>query len=147
MPEHFLSPLILRLDLEAENPHRAVVLLAQALATALALPGGIVTGFYTQRQAGVGYGVALPHARLPGLSQPAAAFARLRAPLDFQAADGRTCDLMYLLLWPEGSEPLKALARAARFFRDERVREALRSAPSESALRAVFPAAAQANAA
>lgn len=147
MAEAFYPPLIVRADLEVDSPQRVVMQLAQALAARLALPGGIVAEIQTHRQAGVGHGVALPHARAPGLSQPAAAFARLHAPLDFHAADGRNCDLVYLLLWPEGSEPLKALARAARFFREDGVRAALRAAPSEAALRAVFPTPAQANAA
>lgn len=94
------------------------------------------------------HGVAFPHVRLVGLSGPAAAFARLRAPLDFEAADGRPCDLVYLLASPlSEAEHLKALARTARFFRHETVRAALRNAQTEDELRSVFQASPRANAA
>ena len=38
---------------------------------------------------GVGAGVAIPHAKLAGLSKPSAVFARLREPIEFDAVDGR----------------------------------------------------------
>lgn len=84
-------------------------------------------------------GVAFPHARSELLHAPVAAFAHLAEPLDFGAADGRPCDLIYLLLSPAAEAAhLKALARAARFFRQEGVRQALRGAGSEAGLRAVL---------
>lgn len=143
-----IPPVIVRADMEAESPQRLLHSLAQGLAPHLGLPGASLwPAITTRRDCGVGDGVALPHARLPGVQRPAAAFARLRKPLDFQAPDGRPCDLVYLLVGPDGEAPLKALARAARFFREEGARAALRAAASEAALRALFPAPQQANAA
>ena len=60
---------------------------------------------------GIGRGIALPHAAVPGISQPIGIFARLKRPIDFGAADGRRADLVFLLLVPD--EDLgHALARA-----------------------------------
>ena len=41
---------------------------------------------------GFGRGVAIPHARIAGLSRPVAALLKLRQPADFAAADGLPVD-------------------------------------------------------
>jgi len=49
--------------------------------------------------------VAVPHARVPGLREPRAAFARLREGLDYLAPDGRPVRLVLLLLSPADAAP------------------------------------------
>jgi len=44
---------------------------------------------------GVGHGVALPHARLPGLSQVCGLFLRIKKPIDFDAVDRQPVDLAF----------------------------------------------------
>ncbi len=89
---------------------------------------------------GMGEGVAIPHARVAGLKRPAAAFARLDPAIDFDALDGRPCDLVFLLLAPaeRGGDHLKALARLSRFIKRPQVREKLRGARGLEELRAIF---------
>lgn len=89
---------------------------------------------------GVGQGVAIPHARLPNIRKVTGFFARLKNPVDFESIDGRPVDLVFMLLAPEdsGAEHLKALARVSRSMRREDVRERLRAAPDNVAMRAVF---------
>jgi PTS system nitrogen regulatory IIA component len=53
---------------------------------------------------GVGAGVALPHARVEGLSRTVAAFARLDSAIDFEAVDDEPVDLVFLLLSPPGGD-------------------------------------------
>ena len=67
----------------------------------------------------VGYGVAIPHGKLPKLDKLFGLFARLERPIDFEAMDGQPVDLVFLLLAPEGAgaDHLKALARIARLLR------------------------------
>jgi PTS system nitrogen regulatory IIA component len=69
---------------------------------------------------GVGHGVALPHARLPGLDRARGLFVRLEKPLDFDAVDRAPVDLVFCLLAPAsgGVEHLKALALVSRTLRD-----------------------------
>ena len=69
---------------------------------------------------GVGKGVALPHARLPGLDRVVGVFLRLETPLDFDAVDRQPVDLIFCLLAPQeaGVDHLKALALVARSLRD-----------------------------
>ena len=89
---------------------------------------------------GVGEGVAIPHARIEGLKRPVGGFARLLEPADFEAIDERKADLVFMLLAPtdSGAEHLRALARAARVFRQEAIRAALRKAQTVDAVLAIL---------
>ncbi|HEY4075826.1 MAG TPA: PTS sugar transporter subunit IIA [Rhizomicrobium sp.] len=89
---------------------------------------------------GIGQGVAIPHARFASIGSPITMFARLAAPIMFDAVDGRRVDLVYLLLGPEVASDahLKTLACAARLLRDPTARHALRHAPDEAAIRAIL---------
>ena len=89
---------------------------------------------------GVGNGVAIPHGKLPKLSNVFGLFARLERPVDFEALDGQPVDLVFLLLAPEGAgaDHLKALARVARLLRDPEVARKLRASNGAEALYAVL---------
>ncbi len=90
----------------------------------LGLPSGDVIDALIERESlgptGVGGGVALPHARLPGLDRVRGLFLRLEKPLDFDSVDRQPVDLVFALLAPEtaGVEHLKALAAVSRTLRD-----------------------------
>ena len=89
---------------------------------------------------GFGRGVAIPHARLPGLTRPVAVFLRLEAPVGFDAADGMPVDLVFGLLSPEaaGAAHLHALAAISRMMRDEKMHAALGEAIDAEALYALL---------
>ena len=81
---------------------------------------------------GVGQGVALPHARIGGLSNFFGLFARMERPIAFEAIDELPVDLVFLLLMPEraGANHLAALACVSRRLRDGDVATRLRAAKS-----------------
>lgn len=85
---------------------------------------------------GFGRGVAIPHARIDGLSRPVAVFFRLETPVAFEAADGMPVDLVFGLLSPDqaGAAHLHALAAISRMMRDDRMHQALCEAPSAEAV-------------
>lgn len=89
---------------------------------------------------GVGEGVAIPHARVKGLSTIVGAFARLDEGVDFDALDQHPCDLVFMLLAPEHADAdhLRALAKVSRVMRQDDVRKALRQAHSVDAILSVF---------
>ncbi len=91
---------------------------------------------------GFGNGVAIPHAKIEGLPQVTAVFARLAQPVDFQAVDDLPVDLVFLLLSPTGSGAvhLKALARVSRRLRDQAFLAKLRGSGSRDAVYALFTA-------
>ena len=98
---------------------------------------------------GYGGGVAIPHGRVEGLAYSFGYFARLTAPVDFQAVDNLPVDLVFLLLSPPdaGADHLKALATVSRTLRDRATVAKLRGARSKDALFALLSGAETLNAA
>jgi nitrogen PTS system EIIA component len=79
---------------------------------------------------GLGAGVAIPHAIVPGLSRPFGILARLKRALDFAAIDEQPVDIVFLLLLPHspGSDQNSALAAVARELRNPAIVLKLRKA-------------------
>jgi PTS system nitrogen regulatory IIA component len=94
----------------------------------------------SQGTTGVGYGVAIPHARVEGLDRMRGIFARITPAIAFDAVDDEPVDLVFALLSPPsaGSEHLRALARIARAMRSAELRGQLRQAGGADAIRALF---------
>jgi nitrogen PTS system EIIA component len=84
--------------------------------------------------------VAIPHARIPELNRPVAAFLRLATPVAFDAADGMPVDLVFGLLSPEGAGAahLHALAAISRMMRDDKMHAALGEAGTAEAIYALL---------
>ena len=89
---------------------------------------------------GFGRGVALPHARIDGLSRPVAALLKLESPSDFAAADRLPVELVIGLLSPTnaGATHLHALAALSRMVRDEDMHRALTEASDTETLYALL---------
>jgi PTS system nitrogen regulatory IIA component len=126
--------------IDAADKHAILERLSRTFADGWGLDAGQVLEHLEERErlgsTGFGRGVAIPHARFPGLARPVAALLKLRHPADFGAADGLPVDLVFGLLSPEnsGATHLHALAAISRLMRDDRVHEALSDAPDEAAL-------------
>lgn len=114
--------------------------LAARFATVYQLDSDVVLARMAEREAlgstGFGRGVAIPHARIPALGRPVAAFLRLESPVAFDAADAMPVDLVFGLLSPEhaGAVHLHALAAISRMMRNDAMHSALSQAPSDEAL-------------
>lgn len=89
---------------------------------------------------GVGHGVALPHARLPGLTEVSGIFVLLEKPIDFGSVDRQPVDIAFALFAPEdaGVEHLKALALVSRTLRDQTLCTKLRANPNTATLYALL---------
>ena len=76
---------------------------------------------------GIGGGLALPHGRLNGLTEPLAAVIRLRQALDFDSVDDKPIQLIVGLLVPANAteQHLNILASLAETFNDRERREAI----------------------
>ena len=76
---------------------------------------------------GIGDGIALPHGRLNGLTEPLAAVIRLRQALDFDSVDDRPIQLIVGLLVPANAteQHLNILASLAETFNNTEQREAI----------------------
>lgn len=79
---------------------------------------------------GLGKGVAIPHARVPGLTHTVAAMLTLDTPIPFESADNQPIDIAFGLLVPEEDTEnhLQHLSRLVTLFRDAEICEKIRSA-------------------
>jgi PTS system nitrogen regulatory IIA component len=129
------------LQFRAADQAAATTELVRRAATIAGIPPGPIGTAIAAREdlgsTGVGSGIAIPHARLEGLSQMVGLFARLERPVDWRAVDGKPVDLVFLLLSPNGadSEHLSALALVTRRLRSASVAAHLRATTSAPALR------------
>ena len=89
---------------------------------------------------GVGRGIAIPHARIEGLTTITGLFARLSTPIDFGSVDDLPVDLVFMMFAPEdaGADHLKALARVSRLLRDATFCDKLRQSPDAAAAYALL---------
>lgn len=123
---------------------QALQLMTEALPSATGVDARVAFDAVLLRErlsgTGVGDGVAIPHALIPGLARPVGVFARLEPAQDFDALDNRPADLVFLLLAPaeRGGDHLKALARVSRFFRNADMRDKLRAARGSDELHALI---------
>jgi nitrogen PTS system EIIA component len=118
----------------SESRKQILATLASAIGDKLGIDGRDILDAVIEREnlgsTSVGEGVAIPHARIASLSKPVGAFVRLHDGVDFDAIDGRPCDLIFMLLAPiaAGADHLRALAQVSRAFRIADFRDALRQA-------------------
>ena len=98
---------------------------------------------------GVGNGVAIPHAKLPGMDHIVGVFAHLRKPVTFEAVDDQPVDIVFMLLAPEGSgaDHLKALSRIARVLRNQNTLSSIRNSIDPDAIYSLLTNQENANAA
>lgn len=128
----------------ASSKRQALHLVADVAAEALGLTTERVLEALLEREAlgstGLGSGVAVPHARVPGLNRVTGVFVRLDAPVAYGSVDDQPVDLMFALFAPPaaGAEHLRALAAVSRALRSPEMRERLRQAHTADAIRALF---------
>jgi PTS system nitrogen regulatory IIA component len=128
----------------ASSGHQALSLVAETAGRRFGLDSGVVLDALIAREqtgsTGVGYGVAVPHAKAPGLDRMRAIFVSLERPVDFDAVDGAPVDLFFALLSPveAGPEHLQAFARIARILRKSELRQQLRQARTIDAVYALL---------
>ena len=140
----WLAPNAIALRLGADGKRQALSEIAALAGRVLRHPPATLLELMLAREAGgstgVGRGVALPHARVAGLSGMHAVFVRLEAPVDFDAVDDQPVDLLLALFAPEGAgvEHLRALARVSRALRRAELREQLRQSRTVEAIYALL---------
>ena len=128
----------------ASTKHQVLSLVAETTARRFGLDAGAVLDALQAREqqgsTGVGYGVAVPHARIAGLTRLRGVFVRLEQPIEFNAVDDRPVDLIFALFAPPdaGAEHLRALARVSRILRQADLREQLRHAHGADAIHALL---------
>jgi mannitol/fructose-specific phosphotransferase system IIA component (Ntr-type) len=92
---------------------------------------------------GLGGGIAIPHCKMPGISDVVVAMATTGEPIPFGAADGIPVRLIFLVASPAASSAahLQALARISRLLRTPGVIAGLDAADSAERLLEIIRAA------
>jgi PTS system nitrogen regulatory IIA component len=136
--------LIASLLVNADNIHcnenaisskkRLIESLSQYLATnTQALPANRIFQALLERErlgsTGLGRGVAIPHARVPGITDTIAVLMTLATPINYEAADNLPVDIVFGLLVPEDGDEyhLEHLARLAILLRNQDTCENIRT--------------------
>jgi PTS system nitrogen regulatory IIA component len=131
-------------NVSAPTKRHALGVVSEIAARSWGLKASRVLDALMEREAasptGVGYGVALPHARLPGLERMRGVFVRLRPPIDFGSVDDEPVDLVFAILGPvdAAGDHLRTLARVARSLRSGELRRQLRHAAGADAIHALL---------
>ena len=119
-------------DLKASDKTKALEELVDALAAARpSIDKGALVKVLLERErlgsTGIGDGVAIPHGKFRGISEPVICFGRSVKGLDFDSMDGQPVHLVFLLVAPEDSASahLKALARIAKILKNSSFRKLL----------------------
>lgn len=142
--EDLLSADLVFADFKASSKKQALQALSRRWAVAKGMDDRLAFDKLLERErlgsTGVGKGVAIPHARIEGLSEITGVFARLSTPIDFDAVDDVPVDLVFMLFAPEdaGADHLKALARVSRLLRDSTTCDKFRQTADAGALYAMI---------
>lgn len=132
-------------DLRVADRWQAIRVLCDSAAEAAGLPHAenlaeAVRAREDMAGTAVGNGIAMPHARLPGLEKPVILAGRSASGLEWNAPDGQHVHLVFLILTPAGRDDLQVqiLAGLARGLMPEDVRRRLLAASTEAEAQAVL---------
>ncbi len=139
-----LKPDAVKVIAEASSKKRLFQRLGEAAEAAYGIDSSRAVEALMDRESlgptGVGKGIALPHARIPGASKVMAVFFKVERPIEFSAVDRQPVDLVFALFAPEdsGVEHLKALALISRTMRNSAVCAKLRANDNPATLHTVL---------
>jgi PTS system nitrogen regulatory IIA component len=130
------------LGMTAKGKRSALAKIADRLGQRVGLRGSTVLAALLRRErlgsTAIGHGVAVPHARLQGLAEPAAMLTVLERPIWYGGTDDDPVDLLLTLLWPKDDVAgfLPALASCCRLLRQPDIRTRLRESVTPAEVRA-----------
>lgn len=92
---------------------------------------------------GIGLGIAIPHAKIPGVSRFVVAVGRHPTGIEFDAIDGRPVHLVVLIAGPQDAQDryLRLLARLSGRLKQEDVRRRLMAAKGNEEIVSILASA------
>ncbi len=126
-----LTPDRVLVPLSARDKHGIIVEMAERLVSHVGGELDQVLRAIEERESvlstGVGFGVAIPHARSPAVRELAIVGGVSAEPVPYESIDGEPVSLFFLIVGPEASAGLhvKILSRIARLVRRDGVRRHL----------------------
>ena len=88
----------------------------------------------------IGHGLAIPHARIAGISEPIVLILRTKSPIKFGAPDHQPVSILFVILVPEhaAEEHLQILGTASEMFSEREFRDRLNAATGAAAIKCLF---------
>ncbi|WP_158742992.1 PTS sugar transporter subunit IIA [Acidisphaera sp. L21] len=135
-----IKPDRILLGLRAADKAQALAEIAKRASAHLPIEASTILTALSAREklgsTGFGRGFALPHVRIQGLEKLFGLLVRLAKPIEYEAIDGKSVDILFLLLIPvdKGNDHVAALAAVSRAMRDETTLAAVRKAGSAALL-------------
>jgi nitrogen PTS system EIIA component len=119
-------------DIAQTEKSEVLRLMATFMATRYGLPDGEdiaqrIIERETDMSTGIGYGIAIPHARVPGIDQLYLVAGRSIVGIEFNAIDEQPVHLLFMMLSPKNtsSEHTQVLSKLSRIMSYEEVRSKL----------------------
>ncbi|WP_161879081.1 PTS fructose transporter subunit IIABC [Alkalibacterium sp. MB6] len=93
-----------------------------------------------QTSTGLGNGIAMPHSKNKAVVKPAVLFAKSTSGVDYDALDGQSVELFFMIAAPEGGNNLhlEVLASLSRKLIDDEVIESLKQSSTPEQVQALF---------
>jgi nitrogen PTS system EIIA component len=90
----------------------------------------------TTESTGIGHGIAVPHARVPGMKNLSCAVGRVSAGMDFMAVDRKPVHLIFLICYPPSQQTtyLNFVATVSKLLSDQEHLDALVNAEDDEAM-------------
>jgi mannitol/fructose-specific phosphotransferase system IIA component (Ntr-type) len=135
-PRRFIDFVPMRgfVNLSANNSEMAILELSESIGTVNGLKTEEIIKAVLKREqlmpTGIGNEIAVPHARMKGISHPVVAVGIANEGIDFHGPDGKSARLIFLILTPtnDNGAQVEILADIARTFRTKEFRKAAISA-------------------
>jgi mannitol/fructose-specific phosphotransferase system IIA component (Ntr-type) len=135
-PRRFIEFVPMRsfVRLSANNSEKAILELSESIGTVNGLKMEDIIKAVLKREqlmpTGIGNEIAVPHARMKGISYPVVAVGIAHEGIDFHGPDGKPARLIFLILTPfnDNGAQVEILADIARTFRAREFRKAAISA-------------------
>ena len=141
----WLQPQDIVLGVDVWDRRRALELASTRIGQANGLdPAPILRALWRREQIGstaLGLGIAIPHARIAGITRPLTLFMRPKMAMEFDAPDGKPVSNLLVIMVPaDGAtdDHLQLLALVAQAFSDPVFRARLSAASSPAEVAAVF---------
>jgi nitrogen PTS system EIIA component len=143
--ERWLAPCDIELDVDLRSRRHALEVIAASIWRMHGLDQESVLRALWRRElvgsTAIGCGVAIPHARIEGIAQPATLYLRAKTPIEFAAPDGKPVRHVLAIVVPvdgDGEAHLQLLAALASMLTQREFRERLAAAEDAREIRGAF---------
>ena len=141
---NFFSEESIVMDCQSKSKKNVLELISEIASSISATDKDVVfEKLYEREKLGTtafGNGIAIPHARIDGLSEAKIIILKLETEIDFNSSDGKKVDLIVSLLAPnnENEMHIKILSKIAEMLDDKVFREKIRNCSNKVEIKSVI---------